>query len=77
VFAGRVDPGSSDKILAILNTEFQKRAVLSVSKFPGEIQRQTGLGITTRASLESVALSGCGIDRRKPYAFGAVTNDRS
>ena len=52
-------------------------AVLSVGKFPGEIQMQMGLGIIARMSLGSGALSGCGIDRRKPHAFGAVTNDRS
>ena len=44
MFAGRVDTGSSDEILANLHVKFQKLqgAVLSVSKFPGEIQRQMG-----------------------------------
>src|SRR5262249_25637455 len=79
VVAGRVDTGSSDKILAILNTKFQELKAPSCPWVisPGKSKGRWGLGITARMSLGSVALSGCGIDLRKPHAFGAVTNDRS
>ena len=79
VVAGRVDTGSSDKILAILNTKFQQLNAPSCPwvNFPGKPKGRWGLGITARMSLGSAALSGCAIHRRKPHAFGAVTNDRS
>ena len=47
--AGRVDTGSSDKILAILNTKFQKLKASScpLVNFPGKSKGRGGLGINS------------------------------